>query len=139
MGFEIFAKRPIDHVIESAFGGVRDVLSFFAILSPQAAHYHEILTLLAKSIAKQRERFASKGRSRYVTKILTLDRRDGPDRDADGEERSLPHSADVGPSAAEQWDAWVSGNHTPLEQGGESIFGRDTLDISHWDMFPFVP
>ncbi|KAJ6441094.1 Fungal specific transcription factor [Purpureocillium lavendulum] len=73
LGFEIFAKRSIDYDIESAFGGARDVLNFLATQSPQAAHYYEILTLLANAITKQREKIASKGRSRYVSRLFTLD------------------------------------------------------------------
>ncbi|KAF4508029.1 hypothetical protein G6O67_004467 [Ophiocordyceps sinensis] len=135
LGFDIFAKRSSDHVIEAAFGGARDILSFLAAASPQAAHYHEILTLLAKAIAKQRERFASRGRSRYVSKILTLHCGDAPAGDAEGDELPPESWAEVAPSAMDQWDSWLCGNREP---GEEAFLGWDTLEISNWDSFPFV-
>lgn len=138
LGFDLFAKGSADHDVESAFGGARDVLSFLATSSPQAAHYHEILTLLAKAISQQRERFASKARSGYVSKILTLHCSDATDRDAEADEQETMPSADVAPSAMEQWDSWLRGNRTPLEQSEEVIPGWDTLEIAHWDSFPFV-
>ncbi|KAM4065648.1 fungal specific transcription factor [Hirsutella rhossiliensis] len=138
LGFDLFEKRSIDHVIESAFGGARDILSFLATSSPQAAHYHEILTLLAKAISKQRERSAFKGRSRYVSRILTLQCSNAPDCDAEGDEQPPMPSADVAPRAMDQWDNWLCGNRTPLDPGEEVFLGWDTLEISHWDSFPFV-
>lgn len=141
LGFEIFAKRSIDYDIESAFSGARDVLNFLATQSPQAGHYYEILTLLANAITKQREKIASKGRSRYVSKIFTLNRtEDAAECDAEGERDWLPTtSVAYAPAPAEEGVSWLSGNRTPAEPGEEVFLGWDSLDISQWDSFPFVP
>ncbi|ODA77588.1 hypothetical protein RJ55_07217 [Drechmeria coniospora] len=142
LGFEIFAKRSIDYDIESAFGGARDVLQFLAGQSPQAGHYHEILTLLANAVAKQRERIASKGRSRYVSKLFTLHDTVPPD----GQRLPGSEAGYDGPMAPGDgiedgdgigWQAW----HRPVATGSgeEDVFlGWDSLDISQWDSFPFV-
>ena len=141
MGFEIFAKRSIDYDIESAFGGARDVLNFLATQSPQAGHYYEILTLLANAIAKQREKIASKGRSRYVSKIFTLSReKDAAECDSRRERDWLRAPSDGYASGpVDEGVTWPSGNRTPAEPGAEVFLGWDSLDISQWDSFPFVP
>ncbi|PHH90214.1 hypothetical protein CDD83_4219 [Cordyceps sp. RAO-2017] len=141
LGFEIFAKRSVDHAIESAFSGARDLLNFFATQSPQAAHYHDILTLLANAVAKQRETSASRGRSRYVSKIFTLGRGDeAPERQAERElEGQPPSPTGFAPIAPELGgDGWLCGSATPADDGDDMLFGWDSLEISHWDSFPFV-
>ncbi|UNI17588.1 hypothetical protein JDV02_003920 [Purpureocillium takamizusanense] len=142
LGFEIFAKRSVDYDIESAFGGARDVLDLLATQSPQAAHYHEILTLLANAIAKQRETIASKGRSRYVSRLFVLDGGDAGGEAADGggvggEGGVEWVPADCAPGLVDEGLSWMSGSRTPGE-GDEVFLGWDSLEISQWDSFPFI-
>ncbi|KJZ78207.1 hypothetical protein HIM_02245 [Hirsutella minnesotensis 3608] len=139
LGFEIFAKRSVDVSIDSAFNGARDTLSLFTLQSPQAAHYHEILTLLTNAISKQREKLTSKRRSRYVSKILTLQSDENGDHDAEGEDQLSASSANVAPIALDQGEGWWCGTRTPLEQREELFLDWDSLEISHWDSFPFAP
>lgn len=126
------------------------MLNFLATQSPQAAHYYEILTLLANAIAKQREKIASKGRSRYVSRLFTFDGGDADGRadaatGADGGERGAEWvpggaaaAADYTAELGEEGVSWMSGSRTPA--GGEEVFlGWDSLDISQWDSFPFIP
>src|SRR6478735_6523709 len=73
LGLEIFAKYPVESDINNAFEGAKDVLRHLATQSPQAAHYLDILTTLSGAIDKRRSNEASSGRSRYVSKLFSLD------------------------------------------------------------------
>ncbi|KHO02124.1 uncharacterized protein MAM_01125 [Metarhizium album ARSEF 1941] len=142
LGFEIFAKRSVEFDIEAAFAGARDILNFLAVQSPQAGHYYEILTLLSNAIAKQRQNVASTGRSRYVSRIFTLhqETKEPVSNNArDDQGRLTPLVDGVAPPLAENTGNWLSGNRTRVDQGQEVFLGWDSLDISQWDSFPFVP
>ena len=136
LGFEIFAKRSIEYDIDAAFSGARDVLSFLAAQSPQAGHYYEILTLLSNAISKQRENVATAGRSRYVSKIFTLQEEDKdlPSRTVRQDREPMSFG---GTNALNDTGIWLNGTRTPADD--QDVFlGWDTLDISQWDNFPFV-
>lgn len=141
LGFEIFAKRSIEYDIDAAFTGARDILNFLATQSPQAGHYYEILTLLSNAISKQRQNIAATGRSRYVSKIFTLqEAKELPsDEPRDGDGRFTPFASGLIPTLSEDAGNWLSGNMPPAEAGQEVFLGWDSLDISQWDNFPFVP
>ncbi|KAG8406549.1 hypothetical protein J3459_018668 [Metarhizium acridum] len=141
LGFEIFAMRSIEFDIEAAFAGARDILNFLATQSPQAGHYYEILTLLSNAISKQRQNAASTGRSRYVSKIFTLQEAKEPvsDRPRDDQGRLTPLVGGLVPPLAENAGNWLSDDRTPADPGQEVFLGWDSLDISQWDNFPFVP
>ncbi|KAK2595286.1 hypothetical protein QQS21_007001 [Conoideocrella luteorostrata] len=141
LGFEIFAKRSIEYDIEAAFTGARDVLNFLATQSPQAGHYYEILTLLSNAISKQRQSVAATGRSRYVSKIFTLhEANEIPSEDPSYDQGGLtPLLTNFTPTLAEDGGSWLDGNRAPADAGQEVFLGWDSLDISQWDNFPFVP
>ncbi|CAK7203039.1 hypothetical protein SEUCBS139899_005768 [Sporothrix eucalyptigena] len=139
LGFELFSKqREMDFQVEAAFRGAQDVLGFLAPQSPQAAHYLEILGLLASAIAKQRETLAVRSRSKYVGRIFSLGgQNSGSDdateaaiitavsRDNTMPTRVLPTDAPADPPA----DA---------EGNGQPFLGWDSLDLMQWDSFPFL-
>jgi hypothetical protein len=141
LGFEIFAKRSIEYDIDAAFLGARDILNFLATQSPQAGHYYEILTLLSNAISKQRQNATATGRSRYVSKIFTLQeaKEPVPEDSQDDQGRLTPLAGGLVPALLDDAGNWLSGTRTPAEAGQEVFLGWDSLDISQWDNFPFVP
>ncbi|XHG04149.1 hypothetical protein AWENTII_007429 [Aspergillus wentii] len=86
LGFSMFSQMEVDSTWEEAFNGATEILRIFSQQSAQAAHYSDILTSLANAIAEQRQRLTShrrQSRSRYVSKLFTLDgRRPPPPRTA---------------------------------------------------------
>ncbi|PHH62776.1 hypothetical protein CDD81_6668 [Ophiocordyceps australis] len=117
LGFETFAKgckRRMDWEVERAFNAARDLLQYFALQSPQAAHYHEILSLLAKAIDKRRQDVASRRQDRCVSQIFTLQR---------ASDETLIENQD-------DWRPWIAGE--------EALVDWDGLDISQWDSFSFT-
>ncbi|KAF4470452.1 nitrate assimilation regulatory nirA [Fusarium albosuccineum] len=136
LGFEMFAKHPVDSDIEMAFQGAKDVLTHLSKQSPQAAHYLEILASLSSAIAKRRSKESSAGRSRYVSKILSLDS-SAPGGPGD-EVQWLPISLNdnqlmpaVDGEAAQDWAF-------PQLEGGDLCLDWESLNISQWDSFPFL-
>ncbi|RSL59918.1 hypothetical protein CEP54_007035 [Fusarium duplospermum] len=136
LGFEIFAKYPVDSDIETAFQGAKEVLTHLSKQSPQAAHYLEILTTLSSAIAKRRSKETSAGRSRYVSKIFSLD-----------------SSAKSEPSTQESWplitpndsqfflrldDEATQDWSFPQLEGADLCLDWESLNISQWDSFPFL-
>lgn len=161
LGFEGFAKTTAEHNIETAYQGAREVLSFFAKQSPQAAHYYEILTSLSAAIAERRNiraaAAATRGR-RYVSKLFSF-KNDRPppemSRSADAFWRTVgmtspsqssssavevvlppPTTEAAGLVPMAEWSA--SGRQT-MGEGGDILLDFDSLDILQWDNFPNIP
>ncbi|PHH72546.1 hypothetical protein CDD82_5926 [Ophiocordyceps australis] len=112
LGFETFVKgckRCMDWEVERAFEAARDILQYFAVQSPQAAHYHEILSLLAKAIDKRRQDVASRRQDRCVSQIFRLQRA----------------SDDGMAESQDDWRPWIAGEETFVDW--------NSLDISQWD------
>ncbi|KAF4966698.1 hypothetical protein FSARC_5642 [Fusarium sarcochroum] len=138
LGLEIFAKYPVDSDINTAFQAAKKVLQHLSIQSPQAAHYLDILTTLSSAIDKRRSTEASSGRSRYVSKLFSLD--------------SSAESA--GSQAADQMlETMLSFNEGQAGQGvddmmqdwvfqepeaGDFSLDWESLNVSLWDSFPFL-
>lgn len=142
LGFEIFAKQCVGHNVESAFVGARDVLHFLAAQSPQAAHYYDILTLLSNAIAERRQHVSATGRTRYVSRLLTLR---GPEEASASRDTEISHQnclscsrTAVAAAAPEEHGSWLTANRAPPDTDQDVFLGWDSLDLSQWDNFPFV-
>ncbi|KAF4974589.1 hypothetical protein FZEAL_8516 [Fusarium zealandicum] len=137
LGLEIFAKQSVDSDIETAFQGAKEVLSHLSRQSPQAAHYLEILTTLSSAIAKRHSRERSAGRSRYVSRIFSLDLSADPAGHPNQQESRwpdlVPNDSQFLPGPDETQD-WAF----PQLEGGDLCLDWDSLSISQWDNFPFL-
>ncbi|CAO2653058.1 Nn.00g024690.m01.CDS01 [Neocucurbitaria sp. VM-36] len=142
LGFESFAKRQIDYRVETAFRSARTILNFLAIQSSQAAHYHEILALLAGAIEKQRGELLSKGRSTYVSRIFPIsiaqDTSSSTTMTTDIPSTNFRAAAGVELDDREQGEGVANIISEGLDQHGDIFLGYDSLDLSQWDGFPFL-
>ncbi|KAL1955725.1 hypothetical protein VTO42DRAFT_8123 [Malbranchea cinnamomea] len=76
LGFSLFPQEEARHDIEDAFTKSCLVLAALAELSPQAKHYHEILSNFAEAISKYQQRIAYERQhttSQYVNQILDIE------------------------------------------------------------------
>ncbi|KAM5359830.1 hypothetical protein ACJZ2D_014172 [Fusarium nematophilum] len=138
LGFEIFAKPPVDSDIEMAFQGAKEVLKHLATQSPQAAHYWEILTSLSSAISKRRASEASAGRSRYVSKIFSLDA-SASSGESRGAEAQWPQATPNDAQFLLRMDDEATSNWPlPQLEGGDLCLDWESLNISQWDSFPFL-
>ncbi|KAK2753619.1 hypothetical protein FQN54_007396 [Arachnomyces sp. PD_36] len=141
LGFDMFSKREVDHEIESAFSGAREILDMLSAQSPQAAHYFEILTMLSNAIAKQRKQLASRGRSNYVGRLFTLDGANAA-QDQGRAQPTASTSLEMQPGQTELDDQgvnWTLGGQMIQPDLDEGLLLRwDSLDLPLWDSFPFM-
>ncbi|RFU78003.1 hypothetical protein TARUN_4238 [Trichoderma arundinaceum] len=139
LGFDMFAKRELDYEVEVAFRSAKDVLDFLGIQSPQAAHYSEILTLLSNAIMKQRVKLSSRPRSRFVGKLLSFSGEGDPSHEnsSNNDDEILPLN-NTGLPTGEIGGVWMADLPAqPTDMDGDMLRGWDSLDLSHWDSFPF--
>ncbi|KAF5024569.1 hypothetical protein F66182_3332 [Fusarium sp. NRRL 66182] len=139
LGLEIFAKYPVDSDISNAFLGAKDVLKHLSVQSPQAAHYLDILTALSSAIDKRRSTEASSGRSRYVSKLFSLDtpaESAGSQTSQDMFDTMFPliSNQTTGPGVDDTMQDWVF----QQPEGGDFSLDWETLNVSLWDTFPFL-
>lgn len=141
LGFDMFAKRELDFEIENAFSGAKEILSFIAEQSSQAAHYAEILGLLSSAIAEQRRKTASQGRSKLVSRLFPSDGGKSVGRSDDAQFRQSEGAAQaVGDRPLlDGTGHWLFGQPPTIstEMESDMIGGWDVLDLSQWDNFPF--
>ena len=134
LGLEIFAKYPVESDINNAFEGAKQVLKHLSTQSPQAAHYLDILTTLSGAIDKRRSTESSTGRSRYVSKLFSLD---APESSHDVHE-SLDNMfplTDVQPGVVDDaMQDWVFQE----PDCGDFSLDWETLNVSLWDTYPFL-
>ncbi|KAH6672650.1 putative fungal-specific transcription factor [Plectosphaerella plurivora] len=144
LGFEIFAGGPVDYGIETAFHDSKEILQYLAPLSPQAAHYVEILNSLSNAIRRHRARPGDGGRRQYVSKLFSFDstrqQQEPPqqqqDERGDGESSSAWTEDATGfLDAAGGSDVWSMALRQ-LEPG-DLVLDWESLNISQWDNFPF--
>lgn len=137
LGLEIFAKYPVESDINNAFQGAKQVLKHLATQSPQAAHYLDILTTLSGAIDKRRSTESSTGRSRYVSKLFSLD---APTSSQGGQEMldtMFPFTEPQSGATQVVDDAmqdWVFQE----PEGGEFSLDWESLNVSLWDTYPFL-
>jgi hypothetical protein len=138
LGLEIFAKYPVESDISNAFEGAKDVLRHLATQSPQAAHYLDILTNLSGAIDKRRANEASSGRSRYVSKLFSLD---APPEAAGSQsaqqmlDTMFPFTdGQPGQMMDDTMQDWVF----QQPDGGDFSLDWETLNVSLWDTYPFL-
>ncbi|KAH7314256.1 putative C6 transcription factor, partial [Rhexocercosporidium sp. MPI-PUGE-AT-0058] len=75
LGFTLFANIEVSSEVENAFTGVRGVLKKLSHQSPQAEHYHDVLSSFSEAIIKRQKQIAQERRratSQYVDRILVL-------------------------------------------------------------------
>ena len=144
LGFHMFEKQPADYEVEDAFRGAMRVLEFLAAQSPQAAHYAEILALLASAVERQRERTSGLGRSGYVRRIFGL----GGGGGGGGESAASPETlAGIDDAAGRPMADDADGPgfmglpkaQPPLQfnMRVDDFLGWDSLDLlAQWDEFP---
>ncbi|KKK21937.1 hypothetical protein AOCH_000173, partial [Aspergillus ochraceoroseus] len=126
VGFLMFSGRDVSLEVEEAFASAQELLQMLARRSPQAAHYNEILCLLATVIAEQRQRLneqAARSRSQYVNRIFIFDQ----DRPSTS---TAMHRDPV--------DDWMRETLFDPPTSG-AFLGWDSLDLPLWDNFPFNP
>jgi hypothetical protein len=79
----MFANIGVGPDIENAFTGIRDILKKLSYQSPQAEHYHDVLSSFSDAITKRRKQIVQERRyasSQYLDQILVIDFQDGQDR-----------------------------------------------------------
>lgn len=79
LGFAICTQVDERTDVEDAFSGAREVLAMFAVSSPQAQEYHDILGLFAEAIRRYREQAAQnrmQKNRRYVDQVLSFETND---------------------------------------------------------------
>ncbi|KAI5467233.1 fungal-specific transcription factor domain-containing protein [Mariannaea sp. PMI_226] len=148
LGFVMVAERNGDYEVEKAFRSAKEILETLAIQSPQAAHYSEILGLLLGAIETPRRRLTSRGGSKYVGRLFTLDRATD---DAATASTSIPDFMGFPPMGRDTTDlagddndndngVWVGLQPQQMfaDMDGSFLSGWDTLDLSQWDNFPFL-
>lgn len=142
---ESFAKTNVNNEVERAFDGAKRVLSFLAIRSPQANHYLDILTSLSNAIAQQRCRAEPSRASRYVSRLFsvgssasTAGASGDPFKDDLSWTSDLLDEATMAAIAnpgvfADSPSKWPNGDQLDPEM----FIDWETVNISHWDNFPF--
>lgn len=131
----MFAEKNRDYEVEGAFDGAKDVLGFLSAQSPQAGHYLEILSLLSTAIDRQRQRQTTRGRNKYVGKILTLNNDPAPQAGASTSPNDSISVAPVPSMLSDQTD--YTSSAMPDVSVDFSV-DWDALDLSQWDSFPFL-
>jgi hypothetical protein len=138
LGLEIFAKYPVESDINNAFQGAKEVLKHLSTQSPQAAHYLDILTTLSSAIDKRRSTETSTGRSRYVSKLFSLDTpTQGAGSQASQEmlDTMFPFTdGQPGQMVDETMQDWVF----QQPEGGDFSLDWESLNVSLWDTYPFL-
>ncbi|RGP80775.1 hypothetical protein FLONG3_1116 [Fusarium longipes] len=130
LGLEIFAKYPVESDINNAFQGAKQVLTHLSTQSPQAAHYLDILTTLSGAIDQRRSAESSTGRSRYVSKLFSLD---APMSLQDEQFDNLGFTDNQAGSV----DAMQDWAFQEAESGDFSL-DWESLNVSLWDTYPFL-
>ncbi|KAI6767700.1 hypothetical protein HG530_005709 [Fusarium avenaceum] len=138
LGLEIFAKYPVESDINNAFQGAKEVLKHLSTQSPQAAHYLDILTTLSGAIDKRRSTETSTGRSRYVSKLFSLDtptQGAGSQAGQDMLDTMFPFTdGQPGQMVDDAMQDWVF----QQPEGGDFSLDWESLNVSLWDTYPFL-
>lgn len=130
---------------ERAFEGAKRVLGFLAARSPQASHYLDILNSLSNAIAEQRSRTEPSRGNRYVSRLFSFGS-SGSNAGTLGErmqDETAAMTALLGDSASVAIDDLPSLGGSPSRWAGNDqidpnlFIDWETVNISHWDNFPF--
>lgn len=144
LGVQNFARPGVNFETERAFEGSKRVLGFLAVRSPQANLYLDILNSLSNAISEQRSRTEQGRANRYVsrlfsfgssasiTDILAQIQDDGPRMEALLGDSASTAVDDLG-SLGDSPSRWPS--HDQIDP--ELFIDWETVNISHWDNFPF--
>ncbi|KAM0416823.1 hypothetical protein ACHAPD_005760 [Fusarium lateritium] len=136
LGLEIFAKHPAEPDTINAFQGAKRVLKHLSTQSPQAAHYLDILATLSGAIDKRRSSESSTGRSRYVSKLFSLNSpgsREEPMLSDGFRFADVQNGAQAGVVDDAMQD-WVFQE----PEGGDFSLDWESLNVSLWDTYPFL-
>ncbi|RGP59202.1 hypothetical protein FSPOR_11495 [Fusarium sporotrichioides] len=133
LGLEIFAKYPVESDINAAFQGAKQVLKHLSTQSPQAAHYLDILTTLSGAIDKRRSSESSTGRSRYVSKLFSLDA-PASSQDEHMLDDMFPFTDVQAGVTDDAMQDWVFQE----PESGDFSLDWESLNVSLWDTYPFL-
>jgi hypothetical protein len=145
LGVQNFAKPGINFDTERAFEASKRVLGFLAVRSPQASHYLDILNSLSNAITEQRSRTEHSRANRYVSRLFSFGS-SGSNAETLGDpiqDNSSGVGALMGDSASIAIDDLPSLSGSPSmwpsnDQIDPQLFiDWETVNISHWDNFPF--
>lgn len=134
----MFSQKEVDTALDSVFSGALDILRMLSQQSAQAAHYLEILTFLSTAITEQRQRLASQSRhsrSRYVSKLFSLNRRRSPELQ---ETESSGVSPLVSQSTASQPNEYADRSLTMPADIDDAFSGWEGMELPLWDSFPYI-
>lgn len=144
LGVQNFAKPGINFETERAFEGAKRVLSFLATRSPQASHYLDILNSLSNAIAEQRARTEHGRANRYVSRLFSFgSSTSNVETFGDHMQDTSDMGALLGDSASVAIDDLPSYSGSPSvwpnndQLDPELFIDWETVNISHWDNFPF--
>lgn len=145
LGLERFANTGVNHEVERAFDGSKQVLGWLAARSPQASHYLDILTSLSNAISEQRSRLEPSRSGRYVSRLFSFGSSASNsgtqgDRTQDNaswtstllDDAAMAAMADL-PAISDSPTDWP--NVAQIDP--ELLIDWETVNISHWDNFPF--
>ncbi|KAF4986736.1 hypothetical protein FGRMN_10701 [Fusarium graminum] len=138
LGLEIFAKYPVESDINKAFQGAKEVLKHLSTQSPQAAHYLDILTTLSGAIDKRRSTEASTGRSRYVSKLFSLDAPTESAASQAGQDMLDTMFPFTESQSGEMMDDTMQDWVFQQPEGGDFSLDWESLNVSLWDTYPFL-
>lgn len=144
LGVQNFAKPGINFETERAFEGSKRVLAFLAVRSPQANHYLDILNSLSNAISEQRSRTEQGRANRYVSRLFSFgSSASNTDILAQMQDDNSRMDALLGDSASIAIDDLPSLGGSPSRWPSndqidpELFIDWETVNISHWDNFPF--
>ncbi|THZ14526.1 hypothetical protein D6C89_10113 [Aureobasidium pullulans] len=145
LGVRNFARPDVNFETESAFEGAKRVLTFLAIRSAQASHYLDILNSLSNAITEKRSRRNQSRDNRYVSRLFSPGSlKAGPEVFGERMHGDVSEPDEVQINfASTDIDNLPSLGHSPLrcpinsQIDPELFIDWETVNISHWDNFPF--
>lgn len=127
----MFATVEVESEAENAFMGIRDVLKKLSHQSPQAEHYHDILSSFSEAINKRRQQVARERKrvtSKYLDQLLVFDTQQGQHQSATS---TSPHSDSHNYETASIEDWWNSS--VPFAPG--TLENPPDILTANWDTF----
>jgi hypothetical protein len=140
LGFSMFAQTDPIPEVDAAFRHAIAVLHRLAAASPQARHYHDILSTLLDAIVTRRERASRERRKRtnhYVSQIFTADFLDPGQLVPPPSSSSSSSAAVSGLVNSDLAGGGVGGSVGGLAPGVDNLAGLD-FDVHGLDGFAAV-
>lgn len=136
----MFTQQNPDHNMEAAYCGANEVLSRLAPCSPQAKHYHDILTTLLNAIHEHHQRVSLKehqSKDTFVEKIFSMSSPLGPGPSSrNGQPFTSSNFYSEDSTWAESADSAFISSESGVEDAGSMAFdGMDSIAVQLWDEF----